>query len=215
VLHLLVELRSHKYLLYITKQNCIEIDQYPEIKAHLQKYRLIMNQRRETRAGTIRWFQLHWPRDPKYFLQPKLVMPSMFEKNAATFVEANTYFGLSTNMIIKKDETYDLKYVLSIINSRFAHDWFYKNGKKRGVGVDIGVEKLRMFPIKKASEKEQKSFIEIVDKILAITKSNDYLENPAKKEEVKEYEKQIDQLVYKRYDLTPEEIEIVENSNKK
>lgn len=32
----------------------------------------------------------------------------------------------------------------------------------------------------------------------------------AEKEEVKEYEKQIDQLVYKLYSLTPEEIEIVE-----
>jgi hypothetical protein len=41
------------------------------------------------------------------------------------------------------------------------------------------------------------------------------LENQAKKKEVKEYEKQIDQLVYKLYDLTPEEIEIVENSNNK
>jgi hypothetical protein len=46
-----------------------------------------------------------------------------------------------------------------------------------------------------------------------ITKSSDYLENPVKKE-VKEYEKQIDQLVYKLYDLTPEEIKIVENSVK-
>ncbi len=53
-----------------------------------------------------------------------------------------------------------------------------------------------------------------VDKILAITKSGDYLENPVKKEEVKEYEKKIDRLVYKLYDLTPEEIEIVENSRK-
>ena len=46
--------------------------------------------------------------------------------------------------------------------------------------------------------------------ILSLTQSNDYLQNPAKQAKVKEYEKQIDQLVYKLYDLTPEEIEIVE-----
>ena len=57
-------------------------------------------------------------------------------------------------------------------------------------------------------------FIKIVDKILAITGSGDYLENPAKQAKVKEYEKQIDQMVYQLYDLTPEEIKIVENSNK-
>lgn len=206
---------NYKYLLYITKQNCADIEQYPTIKKHLQNYKLIMTQRRETKAGTIKWFQLHWPRDPKYFSQSKLVMPSMFEKNSATLVESSAYFGLSTNMIIKKESIYDLRYLLMIINSKFALNWFYKNGKKRGVGVDIGVEKLRMLPIKKVSEDQQKPFIEIVDKILVITKSSDYLENPAKKEEVKEYEKQIDQLVYKLYDLTPEEIEIVENSSKK
>jgi len=41
------------------------------------------------------------------------------------------------------------------------------------------------------------------------------LENPAKKEEVKEYEKQIDQMVYKLYGLTKEEIRIVEQFGKK
>ncbi|MBU4348415.1 hypothetical protein KJ671_02895 [Patescibacteria group bacterium] len=52
------------------------------------------------------------------------------------------------------------------------------------------------------------------DKILAITKSRDYLENPVKKEEVKEHEKQIDQIVYKLYNLNEKEIEIVEGFNK-
>ena len=51
----------------------------------------------------------------------------------------------------------------------------------------------------------------IVDKILAITKSGDYLENPAKKSEVEKYEKQIDQMVYKLYGLTKEEIKIIES----
>jgi len=47
-------------------------------------------------------------------------------------------------------------------------------------------------------------------KILAITKDNDYLQNPAKRAQVKEYEKQIDQMVYELYGLTEEEIRIVE-----
>jgi len=50
----------------------------------------------------------------------------------------------------------------------------------------------------------------LIDKILPITKDKDYLQNPEKQAKVKEYERQIDQLVYKLYNLTPEEIEIVE-----
>ena len=42
----------------------------------------------------------------------------------------------------------------------------------------------------------------------------DYPGNPQKQTRVKTLEKQIDQLVYKLYDLTPEEIQIVEGFNK-
>lgn len=52
--------------------------------------------------------------------------------------------------------------------------------------------------------------IRLVDKTLSITKGADYPQNPAKKDQVKEYEKQIDQMVYELYGLTEEEIKIVE-----
>jgi len=51
---------------------------------------------------------------------------------------------------------------------------------------------------------------DIVDKILAITKDDDCLQNSVKQAQVKEYEKQINQLVYKLYVLTEEEIKNVE-----
>jgi hypothetical protein len=46
--------------------------------------------------------------------------------------------------------------------------------------------------------------------ILAITKDEDYLSNPAKQGKVKELERQIDQMVYELYELTPDEIAVVE-----
>ena len=50
----------------------------------------------------------------------------------------------------------------------------------------------------------------IFDKILAITKDEEYLQNLAKQSKVKECERQIDQMVYNLYNLTDEEIKIVE-----
>ncbi len=38
----------------------------------------------------------------------------------------------------------------------------------------------------------------------------DYLQNSAKQSKSKEYERQIDQMVYKLYDITKEEIAIIE-----
>ena len=54
------------------------------------------------------------------------------------------------------------------------------------------------------------TLIYFVNKILSFIKDEDYLENLQKQAKVKEYEHQIDQLVYKLYGLTEEEIPIVE-----
>ena len=56
----------------------------------------------------------------------------------------------------------------------------------------------------------QQLFIQIVDLILAITKDEDYLQNPQKQAKVKTLEREIDRMVYKLYCLTEEEIHIVE-----
>ena len=54
---------------------------------------------------------------------------------------------------------------------------------------------LSEIPICIISAPEQKPFIEIVDRILALTNTDDYLQNKGKQAEVKEYEKHIDLLV--------------------
>jgi len=51
-------------------------------------------------------------------------------------------------------------------------------------------------------------FLILVDKILTSKQKDPNVDTSA-------LEKQIDQMVYKLYSLTPEEIEIVENSSKK
>ena len=60
------------------------------------------------------------------------------------------------------------------------------------------------FPIPKIENLEM--ILNIIDKILEITQSEDYLENKEKQDVVKEYEKQIDIMVYKLYDLTYQEV---------
>ena len=57
---------------------------------------------------------------------------------------------------------------------------------------------------------DQLTFIKISNKILSITK-DEYLENPKKQAQVKEYEQQIDRMVYELYDLTDEEIKTIED----
>jgi adenine-specific DNA-methyltransferase len=72
----------------------------------------------------------------------------------------------------------------------------------------IRLKSVKSIPIKLSHN--QQPFISLVDEILAITKDEDYLSDPAKQAKVKELERQIDQLVYQLYELTPEEIAVVE-----
>jgi hypothetical protein len=62
---------------------------------------------------------------------------------------------------------------------------------------------------------KQEPIISLVNKIIVITKEDDYLTNSDKQVKVKEYERQINEMVYKLYNFTPEEIEIVEGFKNK
>ncbi len=71
-------------------------------------------------------------------------------------------------------------------------------------------ETVREFPVKVIKSIEQQPFITLVDQILSIIQSADYLNNPEKQSKVSDLECQINKMVYELYELTPEEIEIVE-----
>ena len=82
--------------------------------------------------------------------------------NFALDIYEHYYVGMSFSCVIQKDTNYELEYILAILNSRFAYEWFYNNGKLRGAGVDIGVDKLRTVPIRIAKKNKQLEIVEMV-----------------------------------------------------
>lgn len=64
---------------------------------------------------------------------------------------------------------------------------------------------LTQIPIKNVSRSEQLPFINIVDRIIAL-KQNDY------NADTKNYEDEIDRLIYKQYSLSPDEISLIETT---
>ena len=74
---------------------------------------------------------------------------------------------------------------------------------------------MKNYPIPPITPKNQPIAKEIgafVDKILAITKDQDYPQSPIKQANVHEYEAKIDKLVYQLYDLTLDEIKLIEEN---
>ncbi len=103
---------------------------------------------------------------------------------------------MSFTSIIEKEkkEGFSLEYLLGILNSKYALNWFYTYGKKRGAGVDIGVDKLRTFPISNTPSKKIESLVKEVIINKDLNKDTTSIEND------------IENLVYKHYNLKYEEI---------
>lgn len=100
-----------------------------------------------------------------------------------------------------------LKYIVSILNSKLIDIYYKKISLEEGRAMaQIDIDMLGEIPIKKADEQTQNKFVSVVDKILTITQTEDYLQNQEKQNAVKEYEKQIDVMVYKLYELTYDEV---------
>jgi hypothetical protein len=156
-------------------------------------------------------------RERDIFLHRKILTAQNSAVLKGTIDENRLFVSNSLHSSYLRDEYEDkfhLEYILSLINS-FVIDYYHNSLRQKGTDLhpQILVSDLKKLPIKDISRQEQKPFIEIVDKILAITKDDDYLKNPAKQAQVKEYEKQIDRMVYELYGLTEDEIKIVEGAN--
>jgi hypothetical protein len=96
----------------------------------------------------------------------------------------------------------------------FFYNSYYGLIHLSGGYLKINSSYLKNMPIANISEKDQKPFIQLVDKILSITEDEDYFSNLDKQVKVKKLEKEIDQLTYKLYELTLEETKIVEEFGK-
>lgn len=208
--HYYLPTQFSEYYLYVDSET--DINDYPNVKKHLSRFRQILRAREQVKNEEKNWYWLRGSKRKYLGNSDGLILcPYRAKRN---------YFALTKELIVGAGDVYyitkktnnnlSLKYILSLLNSKTYYLWFYYRGKRKGRTLELYQKPLSETPITQISPDEQEPFIEIVDKILTTTKSNDYLESLEKQARVREYEKQIDQMVYKLYDLTPEEMEIVE-----
>ena len=112
----------------------------------------------------------------------------------------------------KKYDFYDVKFILGIVNSRLESFYFNKTMRSGLHTLPNNVKNL-LVPV--IAETGQKNIINLVDTILSIHEQYGCPLSDGASAKVKECEHQIDQLVYKLYDLTEEEIKIVKSSTEK
>jgi len=98
------------------------------------------------------------------------------------------------------------RFILGVINAKLTNYWFehyYSTTKVSGGYFDLNGTQMKSIPIPFASTDKQNDISNIVAKILSIKNSNSGVDTS-------DLEHEIDQQVYAIYNLTPEEIAIIE-----
>lgn len=100
----------------------------------------------------------------------------------------------------------NLKYLTGVLNSKLIAFWLKHKGKIQGNLFKIDKEPLLNIPVVNINSKNEKlanKLISLVDEILKVKEQD-------KNANTQELENKINSLVYKLYNLTEEEIKIIE-----
>lgn len=182
----------------------IEISKYPAIHnwfLRFGKEKLIQDGTGRKKTGND-WFETqdqiaYW----KDFEKPKIIYPNMTKYLPFVYDEFDHYYHNDKSFHITGK---GLKWLVAFFNSKLFKFAFSDEFPE----LQGGTRELRKvffdkIPVIKLTENEQLPFNDLVDKILEAKKAN-----PAA--DTTNLEAEIDKLVYELYELTPEEIEIIE-----
>lgn len=149
---------------------------------------------------------LHRKRNNKYFTNSKIMIRQIGDVPFATLDESGLYTLNTVYNGIILDQNYDIKYIFGLINSKLIKYIWRKNfSDGKSLFPKIKKTQLNEIPIAKADHSEQAKIVVLVDQIFLIKKLD-------KKSSVFNLESQINQLVYQLYNLTEDEIKIVEGA---
>ncbi len=189
----------------------LNIDEYPALKEYLKSFGERLNQdgkpghRKKTNN---KWFETqdniaYYPE----FEKEKIVWQRVTQQFSFCIVPKGVYVLDSMAFMVGNN----LRFLIGVLNSRLI-DYYIKTyvHQYADKGFLLSNQYVERILIPKVPEDQQKPIIDLVDKILSLAQSPDYETDPQKQARVKELEKQLDQLVYKLYGLTEEEIEIIE-----
>ena len=185
----------------------IAINSYPAVKKYLSVYknRLMPGVKGGRKAGSYEWYEIqdniaYW----QEFQKPKIVSTKISIRPTFALDLEGCYLGNTSYLC--PVSTGSGNYILGLLNSMLFFAYAKKVFVEKQNGwFEVQPEKLGLFPIPSATLAQQFEIVTMVERILALKQDNPDTD-------VSELEAEINQLVYKLYDLTPDEIAIVEAS---
>ncbi|GAA8159573.1 class I SAM-dependent DNA methyltransferase [Helicobacter pylori] len=181
----------------------IDIAKYPATKAHLDAHYDIIATRCDQGDTPYHLRNCAYLED---FEKEKIVYPCIMAKEPCFVYEEKGFYAPAPANIITGDKT-EIKYITALLNSKciyFAMRKFYMGG---GIEGELKTNNLEKIPIPKITSKNQ----ELAGKTTACAQAILEAKEKDPKANTQKLEKEIDALVYRLYNLTDEEIKIIED----
>ncbi|WP_394993914.1 Eco57I restriction-modification methylase domain-containing protein [Emticicia sp.] len=192
--------QSKDKLIYLTRNHNIE--KYPKAKKHLLRYKPILDDQILEYEEEFPWYALNRPRTVEVFEDlDKIILPYRSLTNAFAYSNEPIYGSRDVLYIRKKETTTNIKYILGILNSKLIYYWLYNKGKRKGETLELYQRPVSEIPIKLFDNKYQSTISSLVAKIINLK---------FQKKDTTILEQEIDNLVYKLYELTYDEVIVID-----
>ncbi|MCE7322585.1 Eco57I restriction-modification methylase domain-containing protein [Campylobacter coli] len=193
----------------------LDIEQYPALKQYLSQFlpRIEQSGEKGCRKKTSnKWFETQ-DNIAYYeeFEKEKIVWNPVSGEYLFSYIKEHIFFNNSLFMMTL--DVFSLKYILAFMNSN-CYKWLITlktNLIQTGSYAYGAKDKIERLPIPKINSKNEKLADELINSVDEILKAKEQDKNA----NTQELENKINSLVYKLYNLTEEEIKIIENKEQK
>lgn len=184
------------------KTEAINIEHYPSLKKYFDEFYPQLEKRADKGLTPYNLRNCAYIEE---FEKEKIVYPCIMAKEPCFSYETSFAFAMAPANIITSNSDI-LKYILAFLNSDFIYLMLRKFYMGGGIEGELKTNNLEKLPIPKINSKNQKLADELINLVDEILKAKEQDKNA----NTQELENKINSLVYKLYNLTEDEIKIIE-----
>ena len=197
-----------------------ELKQYPLTFDYLNSTKDKLLKR--SNVDTKNWWLYPYPKNLLIMEKPKIIYQVLSQKGSFTLDEKGEYFYVGGGnaggyaITTENNDINELKYLLGILNSNITTFFISKVASCfKGGYYSFGKHSFEHFPLP-STKLNNENLINLVNKMIQLNKelqnSNTPTERKLLQKQIELTDKKINETVYELYDITNEEIEIIEQN---
>lgn len=212
-----------EYLLFLE-----DISSLKDVPSGVQKYLLEHADALKGRAAYKRenceWWKYTWPLHKEYYNRRRILCPYLAMYNRFALDPSSEFLGLTdTTVMFENNQPENLFYLLGLLNSKLLTFRFKHIGKLKGGGIyEYFWNSVSKIPIRRidfsivSHRTKHDQMVSLVERMLDLRKRLSDAKPPSDKErlqrQINATDQEIDHVVYNLYELTEDEIKIVEEA---